>query len=70
MEKLFKRITEYSDVWASVQGDFEGKTISIRYREGLVEAQGHFDYPFQIGIATSLLNPTPENVMGTGTIVF
>jgi hypothetical protein len=62
METIYKRISEYPDTWRVSQGDYDGKPISIRYREGLIEAQGHFSYPFQIGVATPLLNPSPEGL--------
>lgn len=62
MENFFKKISEYPNTWGVLQGDYEEKPISIRYREGLIEAQGHFDYPFQIGVALPLLSPTPEGL--------
>ena len=62
MNSLFKRISEYSDTWQIFQSEYEGKPISVRFREGLIEAGGHFDYPYQIGIATQLLNSTTEGL--------
>jgi vacuolar-type H+-ATPase subunit I/STV1 len=59
---IYRKITEYSDTWLSYQSTYEEKPISIRLREGLIPAQGHFDYPFQIGIATPLLDPITEGL--------
>lgn len=36
--------------------------IYIRIRIGLKDAVGHPQYPFQIGIATPLINPTSEGL--------
>jgi hypothetical protein len=63
--KIYKKITEYPDTWSSYQSIYEERPISVRFRDGLVEAQGHFDYRFQIGIATPLTNPTEEGLTNT-----
>jgi len=62
--RKFKKISDYPDTWGVSQGKLDGKPIFIRYREGLKDAIGHTDYPFQIGVATPLLQPTQDGLTG------
>jgi hypothetical protein len=62
MKNNFKDITEYSDTWNVSEGTRDGKPIFVRLREGLKEAQGHTDFPFQIGVAVPLVEPTSDGL--------
>ncbi|MCK9361111.1 DUF695 domain-containing protein [Patescibacteria group bacterium] len=54
----YKKIFEYADQWSVLKGKLDGKPIITRFKEALVDAIGHPDYPFQIGVAVPLLAPT------------
>jgi hypothetical protein len=58
----FKEIEQYPDTWKIGRSTLDGKPVFIRYRSGIVDAIGHPNYPFQIGIAVPLLNPTTEGL--------
>lgn len=60
--KKFLAISEYPDVWGLAQAEREGKPLFLRYRKGLEDAVGHSDYPFQIGVAVPLLDPTEDGL--------
>ncbi|HTC95995.1 MAG TPA: DUF695 domain-containing protein [Terriglobales bacterium] len=60
--RKFKDIRSYPDTWSVGKGTLEGKLIFTRFREGLKEAVGHPEYPFQIGIAVPLLHPTEDGL--------
>ncbi|HET9410041.1 MAG TPA: DUF695 domain-containing protein [Candidatus Sulfotelmatobacter sp.] len=62
LTKKFKDIKSYPDTWSVSKGMREGKPIFVRFREGLREAVGHPEYPFQIGIAVPLLHPTEDGL--------
>lgn len=49
-KKKYKDIKDYSDTWSVLNGEYDGKIISIRYRN-LEGAIGHTKYPYQIGVA-------------------
>ena len=61
-DKKFLRISEYGDRWTLLEGLFNGMPIITRYKSSLVDAIGHTDYPFQIGVAVPLLNPTDNGL--------
>lgn len=61
-DHIFKKITDYDDRWALLQGHLDGQPIFTRYREGLIDAVGHPAYPFQIGVAVPLLKPTANGL--------
>lgn len=61
-KKNFKNITDYPDTWSIGQDITEGKPMFVRVRNGLKEAAGHPSYPFQIGVAIPLLNPTEDGL--------
>jgi hypothetical protein len=56
-KKKFKDMPSYSDRWSMLQGIDEGKIIFIRARN-IQDAVGHPEYPFQIGVAIPLKQPT------------
>ena len=58
----FKAITDYEDKWTALQGTLDGKPVFTRCKESLTDAVGHPKYPFQIGIATPLHNPTSDGL--------
>ncbi len=60
--KKFKVVTDYPNVWSIGQGMRENKPIFVRIRNGLNEAIGHPEYPFQIGVAVPLLHPTKDGL--------
>ncbi len=60
--KTGRLVADYPDTWTLSQGIHEGKPLFIRSKEGLLEAQDLNKYPFQIGIAVPLLNPTSEGL--------
>lgn len=60
--KKFKDINDYPDTWSIAQGTRENKPMFVRFRDGLKDATGHPAYPFQIGIAIPLLNPTEDGL--------
>ncbi len=60
--KKYKPIREYTDMWSASEGEYEGKPMFIRVRSSLKEAVGHPEYPFQIGIAIPLVEPTPQGL--------
>jgi hypothetical protein len=62
LKKSFKNISDYDDTWQVAQGEYNGKPIYIRIRIGLIDAVAHPQYPFQVGIATPLINPTSEGL--------
>ena len=55
-------IEEYPDTWGVGRGVRAGKPVFVRYRSGLKEAAGHTGYPFQIGVAVPLADPTREGL--------
>jgi hypothetical protein len=63
-KKKYRNIDEYPNTWSVGQGEFNGKPLIVRYRQ-IKEAEGHPDYPFQIGVAVPFLKNTddglPEN---------
>jgi hypothetical protein len=61
-KKEFKSISQYSDTWGVAQASLENKPVFVRYREGLQDAIGHPDFPFQIGVAVPLLKPTADGL--------
>lgn len=63
MKTDFRDINEYPDTWSIFQGDRDKKPIFVRLRDGLSKAQGHNNFPFQIGIAVRLANPTPDGMI-------
>jgi hypothetical protein len=62
MTKVFKKITQYPDIWKVFRSEHNTKPIIIRYRSGMAGAIGHPEYPYQIGIAVPLLNPTKDGL--------
>jgi len=61
-KKSYKDITEYPDTWSVAQSVREGKPIFIRFRVGIQDAIGHPKYPFQIGVAVPLIEPTMDGL--------
>ncbi len=61
-KKHYRPINEYADTWSLAQVEIEGKPLIARYREGFKEALGHTGYPFQIGVAIPLLEPSAEGL--------
>jgi hypothetical protein len=61
-KKKYKSIKEYPDTWAIGQGIENGKPIFVKFRAGLQDATGHPEFPFQIGVAVPLLNPTSDGL--------
>lgn len=63
-KKKYKSIDEYPNTWSVGQCEFNGKPLIARYRQ-IKGAEGHPDYPFQIGVAVPFLKSTdnglPEN---------
>jgi YD repeat-containing protein len=39
MNSLYKKISEYPDTWQIFQGEFEGKPISVCFREGVIRPE-------------------------------
>lgn len=60
--KKFKEMSEYADEWKVMQGKLNEKPIFSRYKVSLLDAVGHPKYPFQIGVAIPLLNPTEDGL--------
>ncbi len=61
-DEKFKKISDYGDRWTLLEGQLDEKPIITRYKETLVGAVGHPDYPFQIGIAIPLLDPADNGL--------
>lgn len=61
-QKKFKNISDYGDKWQVLQGKLDNKPIVTRYKISLVDAIGHPKYPFQIGVAIPLINPTVDGL--------
>jgi hypothetical protein len=61
-KKKYRLIKDYPDIWLVTQATREERPIFLRYRDGLKEAIGHPEYPFQIGIAIPLLSPTEHGL--------
>lgn len=49
-KKKYKDINTYPDTWNVSRGEYDGKIISVRFRD-LKDAIGHTQYPYQIGVA-------------------
>lgn len=49
-KKKYKNINDYPDTWGVSKGEYDGKIVSVRYRN-LEDAIGHTQYPYQIGVA-------------------
>src|SRR6185295_16075581 len=62
MNNKLKKISDYPDSWTIAKGLMENKPIFVRYKDSLVEAVGHPNYPFQIGVAVPLINPTEDGL--------
>lgn len=60
-KKKYKKIEEYPNIWSLAQGEFDGKPLVVRFRQ-IKEAEGHPDYPFQIGVAVPFLKNTPNGL--------
>ena len=60
--KTGRLIADYPDTWSLSQGVRDEKPIFVRWKEGLASAQDRSEYPFQIGVAVPLLNPTSEGL--------
>lgn len=65
ISQKYRNINEYEDRWTVLQGELNEKPIFSRYRNGFDEAVGHPDYPFQIGVAVPLINPTSDGLPTT-----
>jgi hypothetical protein len=61
-KKKFKPIRDYPDTWDVAQAVDDGMPIFVRIRSPLKDAIGHPDYPYQIGVAVPLLNPTSNGL--------
>lgn len=61
-KKKFLPIEDYGESWDIKTGAFSGNPIFIRYNSSLTKAAGHPEYPYQIGIAVPLLDPTDEGL--------
>lgn len=61
-KKDFKNISEYPDTWSIVEGTYQSKPIFVRIKTGIEEGVGHPKYPFQIGVAVPLLDPTVDGL--------
>ena len=61
-KKVYRAIEEYPDTWGVARGTRGGKPVFVRFRSGLKEAVGHTSYPFQIGVAVQLAEPTRDGL--------
>lgn len=68
MREAFKTMPEYADTWSLNMVESDGVPISIRYREGVRDAVGHPDYPYQIGVAVPLLDPSEVGLTNAGEV--
>ncbi len=59
--KKYKDIKDYPDTWGVSKGEYDGKIVSLRYRN-LKDAVGHPDYPYQIGVAVGFLVETENGL--------
>lgn len=60
--KKIKPLNEYSENWVIAQGVHDGKATFIRIQLSLRDAIGHPEYPYQIGVAVPLKDPTTEGL--------
>jgi hypothetical protein len=63
-KKKFLPIDQYPDTWTLKAGTDQGLPIIVRTRTGFQQAAGHPEYPFQIGVAVPLLDPTENGLPG------
>ena len=61
-QKKFKNISDYGDDWQILEGRLTDRPIFTRCRTGLIDAIGHPKYPFEIGVAVPLFNPTSDGL--------
>jgi hypothetical protein len=61
-KQTFRPIAQYPDTWRVGRGVRQGKPVSVRVRSGLKDAAGHTQYPFQIGVAVPLADPTADGL--------
>ena len=53
---------EIHESWKVGQGDYGGKVLIARFNAGLKEIAGHPEYPYQVGIAAPLREPTEQGL--------
>jgi hypothetical protein len=57
-----KNLKEKSDEWKVLQGNLGEKPVFTRLKQNQEQMIGHPNYPFQIGIAVPLIEPTEHGL--------
>jgi hypothetical protein len=63
LRKKNKDIKNYRDTWSVKTGILDGKPIFFRFREELKDLLNYKQYPFQVGVAVPLKNPTEDGLI-------
>ena len=53
---------QFRESWKVGHGEYGGKVLIARFNAGLKEIAGHPEYPYQVGIAVPLKEPTEQGL--------